>query len=481
MTVNTANEFIFALNNTHLYCITRPKGMTKFLRNKLSVMTIVAMTTLSLSACNDDNDSNTTVPNTQTPGEVIDPSQPISENMVTGKLVSYDGKTPIANALVYVVGQPKTANSRMTTSLYSANSLDTSGEVLRVDSAVADCGVAPEGSLASTCTRADGSYDLSIKTNEKNVLIKFEKGAFTAEQKITLSTGSAQAGVTKLSDTILENVPKIVVIKGAYDSIEFILAKLGLAKIDAQSNEITNPEFDLWDSTDKLFVDSDNSGKIDIYNYEIVFFNCGQEGNDWLMDDSKRQILKDYVKAGGRIYVSDQAYDIVEQNFPEYIDFFGSDDTPIDQPEDLYSANEGEDGITIQSNIEPRLKSWLEGVTCAQGSCLNADGTVTIKGFADGWARMNSVNSSKNADIYASGQDSDKTLRPLTVAFNYGKGRVTYTSYHNEGYNSYCLDALNDGDLNNEEYAECLENSTTSPNNELNAQQRILQYLVFEL
>lgn len=162
----------------------------------------------------------------------------------------------------------------------------------------------------------------------------------------------------------------MVVIEGSYDSIELILARLGLASIDAETGEITESEFDLWDSTDKLFADNNNDGKADIYDYEIVFFNCGQNGLSWLMDDGKRQILKDYINTGGRIYVSDQAYDIVEQTFPEYIDFFGSDDTPTNQPEELYSANEGEDGITIQSNIEPRLKSWLEGVTCAQGSIM---------------------------------------------------------------------------------------------------------------
>lgn len=451
--------------------------MTNFLRNKLSVMTILAMTTLSLTACNDDNDSNVTVQNSENPGEVIEPSLPTQSNMISGKLVSYDGKTPIANALVYIVGQQNALDSKIMTSLYSASSIDVEDVDLTSNSTASECGVAPESSLASTCTRADGSYDLDIETDAKELVIKFEKGAFTAEQKITLqNTGSSQAGVTELSDTVLQSVPKMVVIEGSYDSIELILARLGLASIDAETGEITESEFDLWDSTDKLFADNNNDGKADIYDYEIVFFNCGQNGLSWLMDDGKRQILKDYINTGGRIYVSDQAYDIVEQTFPEYIDFFGSDDTPTNQPEELYSANEGEDGITIQSNIEPRLKSWLEGVTCAQGSCLNADGTVTIKGFAGGWARMNSVNNSKNVDIYVSGQDSDLSLRPLTVAFNYGKGRVTYTSYHNEEGGSYCYDALNE-----EEFNECFKNSSNLSNNDMNAQQRILQYLVFEL
>jgi len=456
--------------------------MTKFLKNKLSMMTIIAMTSVSLGACNDDNDFNSTSPNTEAPGEVTDPSEPTQKSTVSGKLVSYDGKTPIANALVYVVGQPNALNSRIATSLYSASSLNVEAEEPMIDSIATECGVAPEDSLASTCTNADGSYNLDIETDTKDLMIKFEKGAFTAEQKITLQdTGSSQAGVTELSDTVLQSVPKMVVIEGSYDSIELILAKLGLASTDAKTGEITESEFDLWNSTDNLFVDNNNDGKADIYDYEIVFFNCGQNGLSWLMDDSKRQILKDYISKGGRIYVSDQAYDIVEQTFPEYIDFFGSDDTPTNQPETMYQANQGQGGITIKSNIEPKLKSWLEGVTCAQGSCLNADGTVTIKGFAGGWARMNSVNSSKKVDIYASGQDSDKAMRPLTVAFNYGSGRVTYTSYHNEEGSDYCYDEFINGNLDNEEYYECLENPTEFAESELNAQQRILQYLVFEL
>lgn len=463
--------------------------MRKFLQTKLSVMTILAMTSLSLVACNDDNEfnKNTASPDTETPGETTNPSQPTQKNLVSGKLVSYDGKTPIANALVYVVKQSNGTNDKVMTSLYSASSLDPAPNDL-TDNVVAEseCGVAPEGSLASTCTNADGSYDLDIETDSKELLIKFEKGAFTAEQKITIKdTGSSQVGSTELSDTVLQTVPKMVVIEGSYDSIELILARLGLASTDAETGEITESEFELWDSTDDLFVDSNNDGKADIYDYEIVFFNCGQYGLSWLMDDGKRQILEDYISKGGRIYVSDQSYDIVEQTFPEYIDFFGSDDTPTDQPEAMYQANQGQGGITIKSNIEPKLKSWLESVTCAQGSCLNEDGTVTIKGFAGGWARMNSVNNSKNVDIYASGQDSDEVMRPLTVAFNYGKGRVTYTSYHNEEGDdtfSYCYDiSMNDnGVLDSEKYEECI-NNPTQKSNDLNAQQRILQYLVFEL
>lgn len=98
--------------------------MTNFLRNKLSVMTILAMTTLSLTACNDDNDSNVTVQNSENPGEVIEPSLPTQSNMISGKLVSYDGKTPIANALVYIVGQQNALDSKIMTSLYSASSID---------------------------------------------------------------------------------------------------------------------------------------------------------------------------------------------------------------------------------------------------------------------------------------------------------------------------------------------------------------------
>ncbi|MFP3594952.1 hypothetical protein, partial [Chryseobacterium sp. SIMBA_038] len=73
--------------------------MKVFLRNKLSVMTVFMMTSLALVGCNDDNDSTSSQTNPEKPVEVVDPTQP-NQNTVYGKLLSYDGQTPIANALV---------------------------------------------------------------------------------------------------------------------------------------------------------------------------------------------------------------------------------------------------------------------------------------------------------------------------------------------------------------------------------------------
>ncbi len=458
--------------------------MKVFLRNKLSVMTVFMMTSLALVGCNDDNDSTSSQTNPEKPVEVVDPTQP-NQNTVYGKLLSYDGQTPIANALVYAVASAEGASvsNRIAASTYSTSSIQTA-TVKSADSAAnTDCGIAPANSLASTCTGTDGSYRLDLGTSTNELQIQFKKGAFSAEQELTLSgTGSSTTEITQLEDTILTEVPKMLVIEGAYDSIELILAKLGLADVDAADGDIIDSKFDIWESTDNLFVDSNNDGQANIFDYEVVFFNCGLDDESWLMDDDKKQMLKEYVDGGGRIYVSDLAYDVVEQTFPEYINYYGSDETPINQPEEVDSATTGEDSITIRSNIEPTLKSWLEEVTCTQGDCLNTDGTVTIDGFASGWARMNGVNSSENVDVYVSGQDSDGTMRPLTVGFDYGSGRVTYTSYHNEeGSDSYCYSLLLDGTLNPEDYTACLEDPTEVTSIQISAQQRILQYLVFEL
>lgn len=433
--------------------------MKRLLKSKLAVMTFLAMISLSLIACNDDNDSIITKPNVgvEVPPDESTPTQE-QKNTVSGKLVSYDGQTPIANALVYVTKSPNGTMSRFIVQSSSPTLLNTKLE----------CGVAPENILASTCTSADGSYTLNVQTDATELVVKFEKGAFTADQKVTLKAGtdSTQVILTQLGNTVLKNIPKMLVIKGAYDSIELILARLGLANIS--SGNVTDAKFDLWPSTDNLFSDSDSNGKADIFDYELVFFNCGQDDLNWLLDESKRQILRDYVSLGGRIYVSDLSYDIVEQVFPEYIDFYGSDGIEISQPENIGSANNGKSGISIKSAVEPVLQSWLKGVTCAQGSCLNADGTVTIKGFSSGWAQMNSVSNDKKVDIYASGQDSDGAMRPLTVAFDYNKGRVTYTSYHNDESNDDC-------------YGDSDDNYKCDTSEGISVQQRILQYLIFEL
>ncbi len=265
----------------------------------------------------------------------------------------------------------------------------------------------------------------------------------------------------------------MAVVMGDFDSIEDVLAKLGFGESQGGKLKVGTEKFTLYNGRSdsatllpasvppvtKLFedADGDGDGRADIFNYQIVFVNCGQS-RAFDFDASKKAILRSYVQGGGRLYVSDQAYGVVEDTFPEFIDFLGSDTTPSAIAETAFAAYQGDEGITVNASVDPVLKAWLQSVSCTTGSCVQADGTVKIEGFLIGWAVINGPQtSSANLKTWVQGPVSYETTqnvnKPLTVSFDFGTGRVTYTSYHNE-------EGLG---------------ITLSP------QQRILQYLVFEL
>ncbi len=384
---------------------------------------------------------------------VTTPTAPLGNNntaiVVSGKVLAPDGTTPIANALVYVENSTQaTANSKVALAAASAVPLA--------------CGAPPNAQWAATCSGIDGVFSFSVNSGSKLVVVK---GAFRLERTLP----AASAGIITLGAVTLAatgtGAPKMAVVTGAFDRIEDILAKLGFGELEAGQLKRGTEKFDLYDGNNpsatntvaKLFVDANNDGKADIFGYQIVFFNCGLDELS-VLTPSNIATLRQYVESGGRIYASDLAYDLIEQVFPQYVDFLGSDTTAAISPEASGAAEEGTSGITVNATVDPQLLAWLRNQSCIGGSCVNADGTVKIEGFLDGWAVINGAHAGvTNVKTWASGAvtytGASNVVKPLTVSFGVGTGRVTYTSYHNEA----------------------------AVGAELEPQQRILQYLVFEL
>jgi len=79
----------------------------------------------------------------------------------------------------------------------------------------------------------------------------------------------------------------MAVVTGDYDRMEDILAKLGFGSLNSWGQlELGTETFDLYDGNYSLpnasyrdfpdiFNDNDGDSKPDIYNYDIVFINCG--------------------------------------------------------------------------------------------------------------------------------------------------------------------------------------------------------------
>ncbi|MEN6357929.1 MAG: hypothetical protein ABFD83_12705 [Armatimonadota bacterium] len=354
----------------------------------------------------------------------------------------------------------------------------------------------PEPAIVSTTSGADGSFTLTGVPAGSQTL-KIAKGSWIKAFNINVAadkeTMAPSADTTlPIDDSGDSKVLKMAVITGNWDRMQDVLAKLGMGELDTATNQLKlgTEKFDLYDGDESLSGKTGPDGAyktaIELLNnpaemakYDVIFINCGAWVNDDFSSGSTiSNNVKSYVSNGGSLYVTDLSYDVVEQTFPDAIDFMGSDSTSAGQAEDMGAADVGDTDITCDASIQdPALKSWLAK---NYAGALNGDGTITIRGFLGGWAVMNSVPASTKTWIQgnisygsygsealsaskgrshtlrstSSTRNRDSAVKPLTVTFKYGSGRVLFTSYHTE---------------------------EESPSPNLTPQECVLTYLVFEI
>jgi len=268
-----------------------------------------------------------------------------------------------------------------------------------------------------------------------------------------------------LGNSANDGAPRIAVVTGIYDRMQDVLAKTGLGTVNESGRLVLGSEsFDLFDGDDslgeeyrefsELFQTDPTTGNARINNYDIVFINCGatefsfvEVGPTYYADPEDNNVktaLFTYVTSGGRLYATDWAYDYIEQTFPEYIDFYGSEST-VDRFEPEL-ANAAEEGIEIDSNnatvLVDDLSSFLNNSSCGEGTtCLNNDGTLHVEGFLPAWAIIEGAHAeSTGVTIYTEGfapasvdyLDEESETRPLMVSIDIGEGKVFFSSYHTE-------------------------------------------------
>ncbi|MDH5179456.1 MAG: hypothetical protein OEZ39_02150 [Gammaproteobacteria bacterium] len=369
---------------------------------------------------------------------------------IHGRLLAPDHATPIAGATVFSPAQ-------LQAQAYAATVAPAAG-----------CPAPAIPNQAYTCTDADGRFALTVPAESTLVPLILQKGAFSTSAQVDLINGQTTLGDISLPADPAQGAGRFAVIQGAFDRMEDILAKLGMGRVDNITHQLIpgTETFALFADTDPLFMDADADGRADIFNFDVVFINCGQSGEDSVLA-THRQTLHDYVMQGGVLYITDQAYDFLEQVFPAYIDFYGDDGLSAAVAEAPDLAETGAGGISVNADIlDSRLRDWLNNVSCSNGPCLTPDGTVTIQGFLGNWAVMHGSHPGHAAAVTEwvrgdvswfdpfSMQTVGPVQKPLTVTLQIGLGKVLYSSYHTD------------------------ELSFTSG---FHPQERILQYLIFEL
>lgn len=383
-------------------------------------------------------------------------------DQITATIQSPNGD-PVAGATVWIPSSTSVSASKLIKG--SKNIITGTGGIT--------CDDTPEAASDSDCSSATGAVTLSC-TGTGSTTVKYAKGSFSG------STTIACGATATTTSFLASSASSIAVVTGSYDRMEDVLAKLGFGTVDSSGRLTLGTEtFDLFDghsSLDSTYQDFDKllDGTVDLDTYDIIFINCGTDAfESYLSDATVVSRLRNYVNDGGKLYVTDQSYDWVEQVFPEHIDFDNGGDNlgAVAETDDAAQAGSSsfyDENATVENAL---MISWLDAVTvntgtvedsgCASATvngttgALNSDDSIFIGDFLPSWAQMDDFESGATVTTWITGTDvQTDTDRPLTVSFDHGSGKVLYSSYHT---------------------AESCSTTGFWP------QERVLQYLVFEL
>lgn len=348
----------------------------------------------------------------------VNPCAPGPPPAVAGKVFAPNGTDPVAGASVFVPLAVKP---------------------LPAEVQCESCAVAGQFA-AVTYTAADGSFRLQRVPNG-TFKLGLQKGYFRriievtvpecGELELTPDQGRLPGANEQYGPW--DTVPRIAVVTGVWDRLEKVLDKLGVQQktIFNGKDQGTGPE-----SAQSLL---ENAALL--RSFHMVFVNCGTRFEGLIASPGPgRNAVAEYVRRGGRLFVSDLSYDFAEQVFPPYVDYQGSDDIPVELPEEPNAAELGSKDLTIRAEVlDAQLRAWLAlpGI-----DALLPDGTVELLGFKTGWAVAKEGQVDLGVKTWVQGPAvwaGGSGMRPLTLSYDMlgddggGCGRVVFSSYHTWG------------------------------------------------
>lgn len=270
-----------------------------------------------------------------------------------------------------------------------------------------------------TTTDVDGFFTLDDVPNGVQVIL-ITKGSFHTTRQINVITGqqvNAAGPDTKLC--VGAQSASIAVVTGRWDHVEQLLDETGV-----NYTTYTGVSASEWSTflSDLPAMES----------YDIIMLNCGIDYEAFRTGNAGQWAtiianIQTFVDDGGSLYASDYSFQFVEEAFPTYIDYWGSDDT------DYTTVRAGIVPQSIDATIiDPELNAVLNGNLIVEFPSP----------AATAWAMFESVAAAAKVIIegpvevcnifFITCLESDTRTMPLTATFEHGHGKVVYSSFHLE-------------------------------------------------
>jgi hypothetical protein len=303
-----------------------------------------------------------------------------------------------------------------------------------------------------------------------------EKAQFRLETDVTvpaagLALPAAQTTLPSRHDPANGTwLPRVAIAIGDSDQIEDIFAKMGVLAVDG-AGRVSPASFAATDRVElygnpidppfvayhqgtiaQLFGDLERMKR-----YHIIFVPCNYETDVGpLTQPSVRQNIREYVAAGGKLYVTDWSAEWEDAAFPEFIQFDASTDTtaPMASTGNI-NHGDGDFGHFAMHGkaTDPTLATWLDGMTAPLVVPIGGEEldfpSMYVEGIVDGddfviegsWSLIRGL-PAVQIGVDGAGQPVMETARtwisgdymgsyyPHTVTFEPSCGRVMYSTYH---------------------------------------------------
>ncbi len=332
----------------------------------------------------------------------------VANAKLAGTVFAPEGSIPVSGALVYLV---KDAPAPIPSGAFCAKCIEITA------------------SMPYALSAADGRFEFDAPAGSYKLVVTH--GMFRRVRAIEVAEGQNDLApaLTTLpgKSGVGDDIPNMAVIADGYDDVYNTLAKLGLGQVDSTGELIEgSASFSIYDDWDSPLGDGASlfTDLSELQQYHIVFIPCTDAFDDYLALPKVQQNLRKYVEAGGRLYVTDYSYEVINRAFSGRIEWHGGDGS-------LGSATVvAYDAPAVIS--DPGLADWLQ----AQN--------ISSFDLVDSFTIIDSVHEYQAPDedgiiktfkpkVWMNSVIPNLGTRPATVTFQHGCGKALFSTYHTEG------------------------------------------------
>jgi hypothetical protein len=348
---------------------------------------------------------------------------------------------------------------------------------------IAPPGPIPQEAYCEPCQNAPGG---AVTTDHRgnftitNVLadtywLVIQKGQFRIEQQVIINPGNTiqmEAVQTTLPSTHDPSrglwTPRIALASGIFDDLEDIMGKMAFGDVDSDGTFVGTSAAGYFDvyanggSIDDVAVGTlpELVGDLSrMLQYHIIFIPCGGSTNSaTLQNENVLRNIRDYVAAGGKLYVTDWSGEWSDNVFPEQVQLYDGGFGGTDTPANAYNAatNTWDTSLFGDADGSPSyasddaeaqdtdLHAWLDGQSGPTADGAEATYTASNFRITGNWNHIENLATVQvgmdeeglpvfdEPKAYIIGNDGiGAGKKPLTVTFEpAGCGRVLYSTYH---------------------------------------------------